>query len=122
MRGPISHDDGMQSRSVRRPPGLDELRTRRADLLATAARRGATNFRVFGSVARGDEREGSDLDLLVTFESGRSLLDQVHLIDDLSTLLGVPVDVVADGALAPRDRHIEDEAVALCRLPGRVCP
>lgn len=94
-------------------PGLRELRRRRHELRAIAARRGARNLRVFGSVARGEQRDGSDIDLRVTFERGRSLLDQVHLIDELSAALGAPVDVVAEGGLLPRDQHIVDEAVAL---------
>lgn len=53
------------------------------------------------------------MDVLVSFDAGRSLLDQVHLVADLEQLLGVRVDVVAEGGLLARDRHILDEAVAL---------
>jgi predicted nucleotidyltransferase len=95
------------------PPALDELRGRRDELYAIAARRGARHIRVFGSVARGEEGSSSDVDLLVTFAPGRSLLDQVHLIEDLSEVLGIRVDVVAEGGLLPRDQHIIEEAVAL---------
>lgn len=90
---------------------MAELRLRREELLAAAARHGAFEVRAFGSVARGEQRATSDVDLLVRFEPGRSLLDQVHLIDELSELLGVHVDVVAEGGLLPRDEHIRSEAV-----------
>ena len=53
---------------------LDEVRSRyRAQIVAAAERRGAHNIRVFGSVARGDQRHDSDIDFLVDFEPGRSL-------------------------------------------------
>jgi uncharacterized protein len=81
---------------------------------------------VFGSVARGEARPDSDLDLLVDFEPGTSLLDHVGLFQDLEELLGVGVDVVARSALKPRDEHIRLEAVDLClgdvatKLPDEV--
>lgn len=92
---------------------LQDLRRVRAAVLEAATRRGARRVRVFGSVARGDDTDSSDIDLLVEFEPGRSLLDQVHLIDDLQLLLGRRVDVVAEGGLLPRDAHIHAEAVPL---------
>ncbi len=92
---------------------LDDLRMCRNAILAAASRRGAHSVRVFGSVARGDATTVSDVDLLVQFERGRSLLDQVHLIADLETLLGKRVDVVAEGGLLERDAHILAEAVPL---------
>lgn len=95
------------------PPSLDELRRRRDDITAIARRRGVTRLYVFGSVARGDAGPTSDVDLLVEFEPGRSLLDQVHLIDELGRLLDTRIDVVARGGLLDRDRHILDEAVPL---------
>ncbi len=67
----------------------------------------------FCSVARGEARPDSDLDLLVDFEPGASLLDHVGLFQDLEELLGVGVDVVARSALKPRDEHIRAEAVDL---------
>ena len=95
------------------PPSLDELRRRRDDIASVAQRRGVTKVYVFGSVARGEAEDHSDVDLLVEFEPGRSLLDQVHLIEELSQLLEVPVDVVARGGLLDRDAHILDGAVPL---------
>lgn len=87
---------------------------RREEILRVAARHHATNVRLFGSVARGDETEGSDIDLLVDMEPGRSLLDQVRLRRDLSEVLGVEIDVITTGGLLERDRRsILAEAVPL---------
>jgi predicted nucleotidyltransferase len=69
---------------------LDVLRARRTEILELAAQHGARNVRVFGSVARGDDRSGSDVDLLVEVESGRTLLDVIGLEQDLEELLGRP--------------------------------
>lgn len=90
---------------------LDEIRgVRRAEILRIARERGATNLRVFGSVARGEAAERSDLDLLVDWEPGRSLLDHVNLKLDLQELLGLPVDVGTAAALHPeiRDRVLRE--------------
>jgi predicted nucleotidyltransferase len=67
---------------------------RREEILRIAARYGASNVRVFGSVVRGQAGEGSDLDLLVRLEKGRSLLDHMALAQDLEDVLGCHVDVV----------------------------
>ncbi|MBM3474825.1 MAG: nucleotidyltransferase family protein [Armatimonadetes bacterium] len=93
---------------------LDELRGRRDDILAVAKRHGARNVRVFGSAARGDAAESSDIDLLVELDPDRSLLDHVALVQDLQELLGRPVDVVTGAALHwyIRDRVLA-EAVPL---------
>jgi predicted nucleotidyltransferase len=89
------------------------LRERRSELLAAAARRGASNLRIFGSVARGDDSAGSDIDFLVDFEASRSLVDVAGLILDLQGILGVPVDVIEASTLRPGDGDILAEAVAL---------
>jgi len=68
---------------------------------------------LFGSVARGDDHEGSDVDFLVEFERGSSLFDLLHPQDELTQLLGVPVDVLSAGGLLPGDGHIRQEAVAV---------
>ncbi len=101
--------------AVRPPPSLDELRQRRDDIVAIAAAHGASEVRVFGSVALGEQGEDSDLDLLVRFEPGRSLFDQVDLILALEERLGCAVEVVSEGGLLP-DRfgeRVRREAVAL---------
>jgi len=91
-----------------------ELDRHREEILALGARRGASNIRIFGSAARGEARPGSDLDLLVSFEAGRSLLDLIGLKHDVEDLINRPVDVVTDRALSPylRDRVLA-EAVPL---------
>lgn len=93
---------------------LITLQKKREAILDLCARHGATKVRVFGSVARGEAQEGSDLDLLVVFEEGRTLLDHARLKLALEGLLGVPVDVVSEGGLAPRLRErVLREAVPL---------
>jgi len=77
----------------------DLLKEKRADILAIAARHGATNVRVFGSLARGDAGPDSDVDLLVDMQPGRSLLDVSSLLVDLQELLGRRVDVVTEQSL-----------------------
>lgn len=68
---------------------------------------------VFGSVARGDHGEGSDIDLLVDLAAGVSRFDVSRLRRELSELLGVEVDIVSSRALLPRDHDVLDEAIAL---------
>ena len=70
-------------------------------ILALARQHGASEVMVFGSVARGDASEGSDVDFLVTFEPDRSLLDHIALQQDLEDLLHIKVDVVSRGGLSP---------------------
>jgi predicted nucleotidyltransferase len=85
--------------------GIEELlKDQREDILRIAAQHGAHNVRVFGSVARGEARPDSDVDLLVELEAGRSLLDLGGLLMDLQTLLGRDVDVVTDKGLRDRIR------------------
>ena len=93
---------------------LETLRARREAVLSLCARHGAVKVRVFGSVARGEAREDSDLDLLVAFEEGRTLLDHARLKLALEGLLGVRVDVVGERGLAPRLREqVLREAIPL---------
>jgi predicted nucleotidyltransferase len=95
-------------------PSMGELARLRAEILAAAARHGATNVRVFGSVARGDADPASDVDFLVDFEPGRSLLDLASLLVELEDLLGRPVDVVTEPGLKARIRQrVLAEAVAV---------
>jgi uncharacterized protein len=94
--------------------GIEELRARREEILHVAAQRGARHVRVFGSVARGEADEKSDVDFLVDLEKGRSLLDLGGLLMDLQGLLGRPVDVVTEKGLKARIRNrVLEEAVPL---------
>lgn len=87
---------------------------KREAILTAARRHGATSIRVFGSVARGDETDISDIDFLVRMEPGRSLFDMGGLLMDLEEMLGCKVDVVSEGGLRPRfrDRALK-EALAV---------
>jgi len=92
----------------------DLLEEKRDQILRIASRHGAHNIRVFGSVARGDADESSDIDLLVDFEPDRSLLDHAALVLDLEELLGRKVDVVTEkGIYWLLRRRILKEARAL---------
>jgi hypothetical protein len=84
---------------------LDELRKRREQIIALASARGARNVRVFGSVARGEAALGSDVDLVVDFDAGRSLMDHGELVMDLEEALGCRVDVVSARGLGDRFRR-----------------
>jgi len=74
----------------------------RSQILALAAKYGAFNVRVFGSVTRGDADFKSDVDFLVDLEEGRSLFDLGGLLMDLQKLLGRNVEVVTTAGLRPR--------------------
>ena len=78
------------------------IAARRDRVLAIAARRGAGNVRVFGSVARGEDREGSDVDLLIDVAPGTSLFEVVGLEQDIRDALGIDVDLCLEDELHPR--------------------
>ena len=93
---------------------IDELRSRRHEILSMAARHGASDIRVFGSVLHGDDRPESDIDLLADFEPGRSLLDVIGLEQELEQLLGRRVEVLTVGGLSPYlEQRILAEAARL---------
>ena len=87
------------------PPTLEHLHARRTELLRLAAQHGASNVRVFGSVARGEASAESDIDFLVDFQPGTSLWDVIGLWQDLSELLGCEVSVVTESTLEGRFKH-----------------
>ena len=91
---------------------LERVKAERDRICDIAARHGAYNIRIFGSVARGEV--GNDLDLLIDLEPNRSLLDLVALKSELEALLGIPVDVAESVSLHwfIRDR-VMAEAVPL---------
>ena len=102
----LSHNGGMLT--------LDTLRGgRREEILRLAQRRGAHNLRVFGSVARGEANESSDLDLLVEWEPGRRLMDHAGLVQDLQEWVGMKVHVGTEKAL---DWYVRD------RILGEAAP
>ncbi len=81
------------------------MKSKRDEILRVAAQHGARNVRVFGSVARGEADEASDVDFLVEMEPGRSLLDLGGLQVELESLLGRRVDVVTVRGLKARIRN-----------------
>jgi uncharacterized protein len=90
------------------------LKENREEILKIAAKHGARNVRVFGSVARGEADEASDIDLLVSFDPEAGLLQHAALIRELREFLGRRVDVVDDEGLRPRMRQrVLDEATPL---------
>jgi hypothetical protein len=88
------------------------LSEKRRAILDAAARHGARNVRVFGSVARREAGEASDIDFLVDLEPGRSLLEHAALSLELERLLDRRVDIVTEKGLRPRirDRVLREAA------------
>jgi predicted nucleotidyltransferase len=84
---------------------MQQVRSKREAILNLAARYGVSKVRLFGSVVRGGAGPRSDLDVLVDFTPGRSLLDQIGFEQDLQELLGCKVDVVVEGGISP---YLED--------------
>ena len=92
----------------------DTIREKREAILRIAARHGASQVRLIGSVARGEARPDSDVDLLVTWSEGTSLLDQAALMLELESLLGRKVDIASDGWVKPSIREsVYRDAIAL---------
>jgi predicted nucleotidyltransferase len=90
------------------------IKQKREEILQIAAHYGGRNVRVFGSVARGESDEQSDIDFLMDMETGRSLLDLGGLLMDLQAAIGRNVDVVTERGLKPRIRDkVLKEAVEL---------
>ncbi|WP_239382034.1 MULTISPECIES: nucleotidyltransferase family protein [unclassified Frankia] len=93
---------------------MSELRSRRMDVYTVAERYGVSNIRVFGSVARAEADEVSDVDLLVDLAPGRGLFDLGGFISDAEAALDVHVDVTTVAGLRPRLRgRVLAEAVEL---------
>ncbi len=100
-------------RSLAGPTG-QLLAAHRGELREVLRRHGVLNVRVFGSVARGDDREGSDVDLLVELPSGTGLFTIARIQEELEAILGVPVDLVPDAGLKPNIRtRVERDLIAL---------
>jgi predicted nucleotidyltransferase len=93
---------------------LRMLAEQRAEILRLAEAYRTEKVRVFGSVARGDNTQLSDVDLLVSPRPGCSLFDLGGLLEDLQDLLGCRVDLVTEDGLKPRLRErVLREAVPL---------
>jgi hypothetical protein len=92
----------------------DTIREKRDAIVRIAAKHGASQIRLIGSVARGEDRPDSDVDLLVTWSEGTSLLDQAALMLELEKLLGRKVDIASDSWVKPSIREsVYRDAIAL---------
>ena len=78
-----------------------KLRRMRGEINRLMKNAGATNVRIFGSVARGEDQATSDIDFLVNFDTSQGLMPIVKLIEELSKLLGEKVDVAPVGIMRP---------------------
>ena len=103
----------MRSMAESQRPLRALVEAHRHEIRATVARHKGASVAVFGSVARGDESPGSDVDFLVEFEPGASLFDLARLELGLHEVLGVDVDVVSAGGLLPEDDDVRSQAVVL---------
>lgn len=93
---------------------LEDLHSQRDVLLAIAARHGASNVRLFGSVLRHEEQPDSDIDLLIDMAEDRGFRNYLALVEELEGVLSRRVDVVIERSLSPHFRpYIEAEAQPL---------
>lgn len=93
---------------------LELIQDKKSDILAIAARHGANNIRLFGSVARGEDNESSDIDLLVSMEKNRSLYDLIGLQQEIQHILQRKVDVLTDKSInSYLQAQILQEAISL---------
>ncbi|MHB8853481.1 MAG: nucleotidyltransferase family protein [Ignavibacteriaceae bacterium] len=93
---------------------LTKLKKYKKDILKIASLHGAKNIKVFGSVARGEQNQNSDIDFVVEMEKGKTVLNRIALMQDLKKLLGQEVDVVTYKSLREKIKHdIIKDAVEL---------
>jgi predicted nucleotidyltransferase len=92
---------------------LNVLQNRRAEILALAAKHGASNVRLFGSVVRGEYGENSDVDFLVDMQENRSLFDLIGLQQDIEKAIGRRVDVLTPNSI---NRHLKDRIMGEAAL------
>lgn len=96
----------------------EALRLHRQAIRTIVESHSARNARVFGSTARGEDEEGSDLDLLIEPTPETTLFDIGAIRHELLELLGVPVDVLTPNALPEKLRaQVIAEAVSVCKHP-----
>jgi len=92
----------------------DLIKEKREEIVRIAAKHGARNVRLFGSVVRGEADHKSDVDFLVTLDENTTLMNHAALIEELEGLPGHKVDVASDRGLRPRIKdRVLSEAVAL---------
>lgn len=88
---------------------LEMLKKNKAEILAIAAKHGASNVRIFGSVIRGEDTEESDVDFLVDMASDRSLFDLVGFQLEIEALVDRKADVLTENGLS---RYLKDLILA----------
>jgi uncharacterized protein len=88
---------------------LSIVRSKRAEILILAAKHGASNVRLFGSVVRGEDHENSDVDFLVDMHDTRSLFDLIGLQQDIEKILGKKVDVLTENGI---NRYLRDRIIS----------
>jgi predicted nucleotidyltransferase len=103
----------LRPREIAAAPTLSAVRRHAPEIRTIAARHGGSHVRVVGSVARGEARPGSDVDLLLDVAPGTGLFEIAQMEDELSEALPWRVDVVTSGAVRGAMAHIDDDAVAL---------
>jgi predicted nucleotidyltransferase len=118
LRFEIAPNSGLTAHDLRaKKPSLQDLRARRREILDTAARHGARNIRIFGSVARGDADATSDVDILVDIAEDVHGFAYFGLLEDLrralADLIGYDVDVVDSAGLREIRKRVLEEAVPL---------
>jgi len=93
---------------------LNLIQSKKFEIEVIAKKYGASNIRIFGSVARGDDDDSSDIDILVTMASNSSLFDLGGLYSELQEFLGRRISIVTEGGLKGRfKRHVLKEAIPL---------
>lgn len=104
LSGILDEEDDMS-------PSISQIKKMAVPVMKRA---GVKRSAIFGSVARGEQKKTSDIDLLVEFRPGKSLLDLVYLRDELNEVLGRRVDIVTYSSLAPSIRdHILEEQIEI---------
>ncbi|MGO9445095.1 MAG: nucleotidyltransferase family protein [Thiobacillaceae bacterium] len=88
---------------------LSIVRNKRAEILILAAKHGASNVRLFGSVVRGEDHENSDVDFLVDMQDTRNLFDLIGLQQDIEKILGRKVDVLTENGI---NRYLRDRIIS----------
>jgi uncharacterized protein len=100
-------------RAAAKPRPSNVLAEHRDDIIRLATKHKASDVRIFGSVARGEDVSGSDLDFLVRFDDDADVFDLAELVTSLEELTGLRVDVVSERGLRPGSTSITDQALAL---------
>lgn len=91
-----------------------KLKDNREGILRIAKENGIKNLKLFGSVARSEDGEESDIDLLVSFEEGRSLFDLIRFKQEMEEIMGIKVDVLTENAIHHSiKKKILNEAIPL---------